>query len=277
MKELLLSEKRKKVCDLDYKNHECFPYKICAEPLQRNIYQDCYREQLVSFFQMAPLMNKTVPLEQADYILYANPFASVQDFTDSVLKELEEINKKRKENSEIIICGKATNIRPIIKEKYKNITYVPSHFTEYIGKRFNIDMQEQYIVYDDRNGILNIWPVDGCLNKCGFCRRSYMHIPFESQTLESLKKQLDWLKENHPEQMKHVSLRAENLTQYGIDIDGEQTLYKVIDLIDSYNEVESIDFSIGMCLGEMTKKIIDSICRSEKVVGMVLYFETGDD
>ena len=67
-----------------------YKYKICAEPLQRNIYQDCYREQLVSFFQMAPLMNKTVPLEEADYILYANPFARVQDFTDSVLEELKE-------------------------------------------------------------------------------------------------------------------------------------------------------------------------------------------
>lgn len=96
MKELLLSEKEQMIRNIDYNSHIKYKYKICAEPLQRNIYQDCYREQLVSFFQMAPLMDKTVPLEEADYILYANPTARVQDFTDSILEELEEINKRKK-------------------------------------------------------------------------------------------------------------------------------------------------------------------------------------
>lgn len=104
MKELLLSEKEKMIRNIDYNNHIEYPYKICAEPLQRNIYQDCYREQLVSFFQMAPLMDKTVPLEEADYILYSNPYARIEDFSDTVLKELAEINRKRKPTAEIIIC-----------------------------------------------------------------------------------------------------------------------------------------------------------------------------
>jgi len=275
--EILLSEKEKMIRDLDYSKHERYKYKICAEPLQRNIYQDCYREQLVSFFQMAPLMNKTVPIEEADYILYANPFARVQDFTDSVLEELEEIDKRRKAGSEIIICGKATNIKDIIKDKYSNITYVPSHFTEYIGKRFEIDMKEEYVVYDDRNGVLNIWPVDGCLNKCGFCRRTYMDIPFESQSIEYLKERLDWYKENHPEQMKGVSLRAENLNQYGLDLEGKRTLNKVIDLLDSYDEIECIGLSIGYCIGETNKAMIESLANCNKIVNMVLYFETGSN
>ncbi len=275
MREILLSEKEKMIRDLDYSNHEKYKYKICAEPLQRNIYEDCYREQLVSFFQMAPLMNKTLPIEEADYILYANPFARVQDFTDSVLEEIEEIDKRRKDGSEIIICGKATNIKDIIKDKYSNITYVPSHFTEYIGKRFEIDMKEEYVVYDDRNGALNIWPVDGCLNKCGFCRRTYMDIPFESQSIEFLKEKLDWYKENHPEQMKFVSLRAENLNQYGLDLDGKRTLNKVIDLLDSYDEIEYISLAIGYCIGENNKAIRESLANCNKIVDVMLYFETG--
>lgn len=274
---MLLSEKEKMIRDLDYSNHEEYKYKICAEPLQKNIYQDCYREQLVSFFQMAPLMNKTVPLEEADYILYANPFARVQDFTDSVLEELEEIDKRRKDTAEIIICGKACNIKDIIKDKYANITYVPSHFTEYVGKRFEIDMKEEYVVYDDRNGVLNIWPVDGCLNKCGFCRRTYMNIPFESQPIEFLKKQLDWFKENHPEQMKYVSLRAENLNQYGLDIDGKRTLNKVIDLLNSYDDIEYIGLSIGYSIGETNKAILDSLANCDKLVSMAVYLEAGSD
>ncbi len=277
MKELRLSEKEQMIRDLDYNNHIEYKYKICAEPLQQNIYQDSYREQLVSFFQMAPLMNKTVPLEEADYILYANPFAKIEDFTNSVLEELEEIDKKRKKNAEIIICGKATNIKDIIKDKYLNITYVPSHFTEYVGKRFEIDMKEEYVVYDDRNNVLNVWPVDGCLNKCGFCRRTYMNIPFESQSIEFLKEKLDWYKENHPEQMKCVSLRAENLNQYGLDLEGNRTLNKVIDLLNSYNEIRYIGLSIGYCIGETNKAILDSLIKCNKIVNIALFLETGSD
>ena len=277
MEKLLLSEKEQMIRNLDYSNHMEYKYKICAEPLQQNIYQDCYREQLVSFFQMAPLMDKTVPLEEADYILYANPFARVQDFTDSVLEELEDIDKRRKKTAEIIICGKATNIKNIIKDRYSNVTYVPSHFTEYVGKRFEIDMKEEYVVYDDRNGVLNIWPVDGCLNKCGFCRRTYMDIPFESQPIEFLKEKLDWYKEHYPEQMNFVSLRAENLNQYGLDLDGNMALNKVIDLLDSYDEIERISLSIGYCMGETTEDVMRSLANCKKIVSMALYFETGSN
>lgn len=37
--------------------------------------------------------------------------------------------------------------------------------------------------------------------------------------------------------MIYVSLRAENLNQYGLDIDGNRTLNKVIDLLDSYDDI----------------------------------------
>ena len=275
--ELLLSEKAEMVKDLSFEDHEDYKYKINATELQKNIYQDSYREQLVSFFQMAPLIKKTVPLEEADYILYANPTARVQDFTDSILEELASIDKRRKPGSEIIICGKACNIKPFIEGKYANITYVPSHYAEYVGKRFEIDMKEEYVVYDDRNKILNIWPVDGCLNKCTFCRRSYMEIPFESQELSFLRERLDWFKEHHPEQMEYVSLRAENLTQYGIDINNKKELHKVIELIESYDEVKYISIAIGLCLEEFTKELVVTIGVSNKIIGMSIYPETGSD
>lgn len=42
-----------------------------------------------------------------------------------------------------------------------------------------------------------------------------MHIRFESQKYTFIKKQLDWYKEHEPKKMGHISLRAENLTEYG--------------------------------------------------------------
>lgn len=280
IKELSLSEKEKRMFSTNNKNTKNFPYKVCVDPMVSSLKDECERENFVSFYQTYPLVEKSVPLEEADYIIYANPYARIEDFTENVLSQLKEIDKHRKQDSEIIIVGKAVNIKPYIEGKYKNITYVPSHYAEYLGKRFNLDMKEKYIVYDDRENMkqLNIWPVDGCLQKCGFCRRTFMNIPFESQPLEKIKKELDWYKENYPEQMKTVNLRAENLTEYGIDLYQEQKLPELIELLNNYNEIETINLMpIGMCIGEITPEILESLCKCKKLKAIALNLEAGSN
>lgn len=272
-----LSEKRKMMSDFGFVDHEEFPYKIYMGQLQFNVMQECYRDQRVSYFQMAPLVKKTVPLEEADYILYAHPFARIEDFTDDALEDMERLNKSRKPGAEIIVMGKATNLKPLIDEKYENITYVPSHYADYIGKRFGIDITDKYVVYDDELNQLNIWPVDGCLNQCGFCRRTFMHIPFESQPLEFIKEQLDWFRKHHPEQMKRVSLRAENLTEYGLDIYGKSMLHNIIALLDTYDEIKQIDIPIGLCIGEITDELLKALCQTKKIKKIALNLEAGSN
>lgn len=284
MEELSVSQKEQIIIDFywdfldsNYTKCEEFEFKIHTHPLVYNIFEDCDREQMVSFFNMIPIIERSVPIKEADYILYANPYSSIEDFTDSVLSELAAIDNKRKKNAEIIICGKATNIRNILKNKYQNITYVDSHYAEYLGQRFNLPMKEKYVVYDDRDCTLNIWPVDGCLNKCGFCRRTYMNIPFETQPIDKIKDELDWYKENHPEKMRVLRLRAENLTECGYDLGDNYTLDKYIDLVDSYEEVEEIHITIGMCISEINSKILASLCRTKKLKFIALNIEAGSD
>ncbi len=278
-KELTLSEKRERFFHIVDEKNENFKYKINALPMIQNATHDCEREQMVSYFQMAPLIQQTqgVKISEADYILYGHPIARVEDFTDDALKDMKRLDKQRKKGSELIIMGKATNIKPYIEGKYDNVTFVDSHYAEYLGKRFGFDFKEEYFVYDDEREQLNIWPVDGCLNKCAFCRRTFMNIPFESQPLDFIKEKLDWYKENHPEQMKTIVLRAENLTEYGIDIYGKQMLHKLIDLIDSYDEIENINILIGMCIGEITPEILDSLCKTKKLDFIGLNIEAGSD
>lgn len=265
-------------CKIGEKNPN-FKYKINAMPMLLNALEDCEREQMVSYYQMAPLVRQTegIYLKDADYILLGHPVARVEDFTDNLLRDLELINNSRKKGAEIIVMGKATNVKPLVEGKYDNITYVDSHFAEYLAKRFGFDFKEEYVLYDDRTGFLNIWPVDGCLNKCGFCRRSYMNIPFESQPLDFLKERLDWFKKNKPEQMKHVRVRAENLTEYGLDIYGKQCFEEIIRLVDSYDEVEKIDYPIGMNIGEITPEILEALCNSKKTNLIGLNIEAGSD
>lgn len=147
-----------------------------------------------------------------------------------------------------------------------------------MGKRFGFpEVKEQYVVYDDYLDQLNVWPVDGCNNKCAFCRRNYMYIRFESQRYTFIKNQLDWYQENEPEKMRHLSLRAENLTQYGLDLYKEPMLHKIIDLINSYEAVKEITIDIGLCIGEITPKILDALCNAKKITRIAVSLEAGSD
>ena len=133
------------------------------------------------------------------------------------------------------------------------------------------------ILYDDEQKHLAIWPVDGCLNRCKFCRRSYMDIKFESISLDTIKIYLDFIRLSTPEQMRRISLRAENITEYGIDIYGKPMLHELIKLIESYREVEEIEFEIGLCISEITDEILETLCNSKKITYLYMNLETGSD
>lgn len=262
-----------------YPKIENFPYKINATLLRHNVYEESYRELLVSYLPMLPLLdNADARMEEADYILYMHCYARIKDMAPIVLEQLDYISRVRKKGAKIVVVGKACNIKEYLDELgIEDIIYLQSHYTERLGEMFGLPIKEEYFVYDERHKRLNIWPVDGCLNKCKFCRRCYMDIPFESLSFEEIKERLDYYKEHHPELLETISLRAENLTQYGLDIYGRRELAKLIDLISSYDEVKKIDFPIGMCIGEITDEILEALCRSGKVNSIALNLETGSD
>lgn len=292
--ELTLKEKQAKFESMfDYENNNS-NLNMNTTFLVANGMSDCEREQMVSLFPMVPMLEKVnrVPLEEADYILYTHPIARSEDFTEDAINDMNEIMSRKKKDAEVIVMGKACNVKDYIKDDEK-ITYVKSHYAKYLGDRFGFDIKDQYFVYDeddkfytgydekgrpiDDKSTLNIWPVDGCNNKCGFCRRCFMHIEYESLPLSYLKEKLDWYKNNDPDKMKKIALRAENLTQYGIDLYGKPMLTEVIKLVDSYDEVESISFHIGLNIGEVTKEMAIAIADCKKIANISLNLEAGTD
>lgn len=261
----------------NYVNPESVRYKINADYLKFYAREECYRELLVSYLPMLPLLEKTVHFEEADYILYMHMYARCDDMSDWVAKQLQEIAEHRKEGAEIIVVGKAANAEKLLNGSISNITFWGDHFAEKLGKKFGFDIKEQYFVYDEKEKHLAIWPVDGCLQKCKFCRRSYMDIKFESLSLDVIKQQLDFIQAHAPELLLTISLRAENLTEYGIDIYGKQMLHELIQLIASYPEVKQIKIPIGLSIGEITPEILDAMCSCNKLVDIAMNLEAGTD
>lgn len=237
---------------------------------------ECYREQLVSWLQFLPLVTDQVQFHEADYILFMHPYARCEDLSGFCFDILKDFAKHRKDGSKIVVCGKSANLQEKAEaEGIENLIFYKSNYAREVGKLLNVDIQDQFVVYDEKEEQLNIWPVDGCKQHCGFCRRCYMDIPFESQSLEFLKEKLDWFKQHHPEQMKKISLRAENLTEYGLDLYGSQRLPDVISLINSYDEVKEINLDIGMNIGEITDEILDSLNKCKKIKSIYMNFEAG--
>lgn len=264
--------------NLKHVDYEKSPLKINVDFVLKNLHLECYREQLVSFLGMYPILEGTTFLDTADYILYMHPYARIDDASDFVIRELLWINKHRKPGAEIIVLGKSANAEKLLNGFIKNITFWGDHFAEKLGKKFGLDIKERYFVYDDLYERLNIWPVDGCLQQCGFCRRTYMDIKFESISLDIIEENLNFLTRVAPETLRNISLRAENLTEYGIDIYGESKLDKLIDLLNSYKEIESIEFPIGLAIGELTNEALWSICNcTKKIPLMYLNLEAGSD
>lgn len=259
----------------------CIPYdesttKVCLFPLHLYVKSECYREWLVSWIQFVPLIADQVILEEADYIIFSHPYARCEDLSHACLESVKIIDQYRKKGAKIVICGKAANLKDKLLEIGMNdLIFYPSNYAKKVGELLNVDIQDEHIVYDKDIAQLNVWPVDGCLQKCGFCRRCYMNIPFESKSLDFLKDKLDWFQKNHPEQMNLISLRAENLTEYGLDLYNEQRLGDVIRLIDSYPEVGHINFDIGISIGEITDDILSAMTSSKKIDIVYMNIEAG--
>ncbi len=253
------------------------PYKINTDILKYNLQDECDREVEVSYWPMLPLINESTPIADADYIIYGHFYARFHNFQEEVKRQIEETVQFRKPGAKIIVVGKACNVKPFLDPNIEDIIFFESHYAEELGKFFNLPIKEQYFVYDEQSGWLNMWPVDGCNRLCKFCRRTYMHIPFESLSLDFIKENLDWYKENCPEKMEYIMLRAENLTEYGLDIYGYQALPELIKLLNSYPEIKHISIMIGLAISEINDDILNAICDCHKFLEIYLNIEAGSD
>lgn len=104
-----------------------------------------------------------------------------------------------------------------------------------------------------------------------------MHIPFESIPLKYIKEKLDWYQQHEPQKLKKISLRAENLTEYGIELYHQQKLSALIHLLDTYPEIEEIELPIGLNIGEINKEILNSLCQCQKINFIALHIEAGSN
>lgn len=295
------------------KEEEIFPngeiLPINWEPYQSGMKNESYQIICVKGYPMSRLIKsiakKQVTIEQAEYIIFSHPTARLENWIPEIYNSLLEIREKMKPDAKIVILDKACSVEATINANINNaestnqkkqledlkshIIFIPDHSVEELGnlirEKFSKtdiksieNLKEEYIIYDDYLKQLNIWPADGCRKKCGYCRRCYMEYPkFKSVPLKEIKKVLDYYKEHEPEKLAQISLRAENLTEYGYDLNSGERLNDLIDLLNSYDDIKSIESPIGLAIPEITDKILKALCNCKKIKFLSIDLEAGTD
>ncbi|HZK33459.1 MAG TPA: 30S ribosomal protein S12 methylthiotransferase RimO [Tissierellaceae bacterium] len=180
------------------------------------------------------------------YLILAGCLA--QRYSKELLEEIEEIDA-------IIGTGNIKNISSIINKldnNFKKIQQIDNINQIYLEdvSRINLNTTE-YVKISE-----------GCDNFCTYCIIPKLRGKHRSRYMEDIIKEVEYLVKNG---VKEIIIIGQNTSDYGIDIYGEYSLYK---LIDNLNKIEGIKWIRLLYLypDNFSKDLINSIKNNHKVV-----------
>ncbi|CAK7043716.1 30S ribosomal protein S12 methylthiotransferase RimO [Tissierella sp.] len=183
------------------------------------------------------------------YLILAGCLA--QRYSQELMDEIPDIDA-------IIGTGNIRDISSVVKEldlkseKIKKIDNIDTDYLEDI-KRINFNTTEYVRISE------------GCDNFCTYCIIPKLRGKHRSRQIEDIIKEVKYLAANG---VKEVILIGQNTSDYGIDLYGEYSLYK---LLDELNSIDSISWIRILYLypDNFNDNLINSIKNNQKVVKYV--------
>ncbi|MCQ4921738.1 30S ribosomal protein S12 methylthiotransferase RimO [Tissierella carlieri] len=183
------------------------------------------------------------------YLILAGCLA--QRYSQELMDEIPDIDA-------IIGTGNIRDISSVVKEldlkseKIKKIDNIDTDYLEDI-KRINFNTTEYVRISE------------GCDNFCTYCIIPKLRGKHRSRQMEDIIKEVKYLAANG---VKEIILIGQNTSDYGIDLYGEYSLYK---LLDELNSIDSISWIRILYLypDNFDNNLINSIKNNQKVVKYV--------
>lgn len=160
-----------------------------------------------------------------------------------IVKEMAFLKKVKREEAILIICGCAVEV--LGKELFEQFPYV-----NYVIGRKNIcenilKMLEKKKVTNDfflekEEQSISIEIIDGCTNKCTFCKVHYMDLPVKSKSIETI---LEIVTNLIKSGVVNIRLTGLNTTLYGIDLYGRPVLHILLKKLSNIKGLLNIDIS----------------------------------
>ncbi|MDD2446079.1 MAG: 30S ribosomal protein S12 methylthiotransferase RimO [Tissierellia bacterium] len=186
---------------------------------------------------------------QCEYLLLAGCLA--QRYSKELMDEIEDIDA-------IIGTGNIKNINETIKEL--------DHNKNKIIKVDNIDdFYPENVKRINFNASAYVRISEGCNNHCTYCIIPKLRGKHRSRKMEDIINEVELLTKNG---VKEIVLIAQNTSDYGIDLYGEYSLYK---LLDKLNDIDGIQWIRILYLypDNFSDKLIKSIKNNDKIVKYV--------
>lgn len=188
--------------------------------------------------------------ENCEYLILAGCLA--QRYSKELIQEIEEVDA-------IIGTGNIKDLNFIIEElenkKQEKIIKIDNIHSSYLEEVDRISFSSTTYVRIS----------EGCDNLCTYCIIPKLRGKHRSRKYEDILREVNNLVENG---VREIILIAQNTSDYGIDIYGEYSLYK---LLDKLNEIEDLKWIRLLYLypDNFNENLINSIKNNDKVVKYV--------
>lgn len=207
--------------------------------------EDAKKESIDMIWEMTKYKTEA----SCKYLILAGCLA--QRYSKELLDEIEEIDA-------VIGTGNIKNISSIINKLDKDFKKI----------EITNNINEGYL--EDVNRInFNITEYvkisEGCDNFCTYCIIPKLRGRHRSRPLGAIIKEVEFLATNG---VKEIILIAQNTSDYGIDIYGEYSLYKLIEKLSAIEGIEWIRL-LYLYPDNFSKDLIESIKNNHKIVKYV--------
>lgn len=220
--------------------------------------------------------------KDADLIVLTEMCIGTYSQFENSLKTIKYILDQKKETTPVIVSGcLSKGVKFSLTTEQKDIlsrtTLIkPNELLEFVIKKINAEMSEEMLEdikmpyrVTPQNIITSI--VEGCLNKCSFCKSNYMNFDLRSipmETIKRFKEEMDLESENN----LYLNLISSNISQYGIDLYSKKRAHEAIHLLTSSKNIRWAN--VGALINfypELVKEIIEN----EKIKKIFTSLESG--
>ena len=231
-------------------------------------------------------IERATNLSDTDLIIYIG-CAALGTSLDKYISDMKQLiaYSKTIKDIDIIVAGCITKIDGYNKQLEKMgikiikdsdyITKIMNYILNQNNKSTSLNIIKNNIqsYSKDNNTFISASIEQGCTNKCTFCKNNYLDNKVKSLPYDEL---LNELKNQIKNGCKVLDLHGENLTLYGIDLEGEQILHKLL------HELSKEEDLLKIYLGEiavqnMYSELLTEILNNKKIPYLALQLETASN
>ena len=225
-------------------------------------------------------------LDDTDLFIYIG-CAALGTSLDNFIKDMKDIvgYSKTVKNMDVLVTGcvtKLDGLEDVLNKFGVKVINDKDYVTAIMNYVLNKDDEsnvrnvinnniQSYAL--DNDVFLSVSIEDGCTNKCSFCKTNYLNSKVESLPYDEL---LEELRKRISNGCRVIDLHGENLSLYGLDLEGKPILHRLLQDLSKENDLLNIHLG-EVTVTNMYDELLDEIINNPKVSLVSLQLETSSD